>query len=185
MESFAQIKSFAAFATSLSYLIVPVIFLAVGAVILVSRKDLFGEFIAGAKDGLATGIKLLPTLVALLAAVNMLNASGATELVASALTPLCARFGIPAEIVPFLVVRPVSGGASTAMITDLFNKYGPDSFAGRCASVIMGSSDTIIYIIAVYFSSVSIKRTRGTVPAAFMTMLFGVFFSCLITRLFF
>lgn len=151
----------------------------------ISKKDLFSEFIKGAREGFDTCVKLLPTLVALIAAVSMFNASGAADIIASFLSPLCSFLGIPSEIIPFLTVRPVSGGASTAMISELFVKYGADSFAGRCASVIMGSSDTIIYIIAIYFASVQIKKTRHTFPAAFLTMLFCIFFSCLITNLWF
>lgn len=169
----------------ISYLIVPLIIVGVGVAMIISRRDLFGVFIEGAREGLETGVKLLPTLVALIAAVSMFNASGAADAIASLLEPVCSFLGIPAEIIPFLIVRPVSGGASTAMVSELLNKYGADSFAGRCVSVIMGSSDTIIYIIAVYFTSVQIKKTRHTMPAAFLTMVFCIFFSCFIVRLWF
>lgn len=169
----------------ISYLIIPLIITVVGFVMLVSRRDLFNAFVVGAKEGLETGVRLLPTLVALIAGVSMFNASGAADAIASLLEPIFSVIGIPSEIIPFLIVRPVSGGASTAMASELFEKYGADSFAGRCVSVIMGSSDTIIYIIAVYFASVQIKKTRHTMPAAFLTMIFCVFFSCFITRLWF
>lgn len=168
-----------------SYLIIPCIIAGVGLAMLISRRDLFNAFIEGAREGLNTGIKLLPTLVALIAAVSMFNASGASDAIAKLLEPICSFLGVPAEIVPFLIVRPVSGGASTAMVSELFNKYGTDSFAGRCVSVIMGSSDTIIYIIAVYFTSVQIKKSRHTIPVAFLTMVFCIFLSCMVVRLWF
>lgn len=168
-----------------SYLIIPCIITTVGLAMLISRRDLFNAFIEGAREGLNTGIRLLPTLVALIAAVAMFNASGAADAIAKLLEPVCSFLGVPAEIVPFLIVRPVSGGASTAMVSELFSKYGADSFAGRCVSVIMGSSDTIIYIIAVYFTSVQIKKSRHTIPVAFITMVFCIFLSCLIVRLWF
>jgi Uncharacterized membrane protein len=169
----------------ITYLIIPAIITIVGIAMLISRRDLFGAFIEGARDGLETGVKLLPSLVALIAAVSMFNASGAADAVTSLIEPFFSFLGVPAEILPFLIVRPISGGASTAMVSEIFNKYGADSFAGRCVSVIMGSSDTIIYIIAVYFTSVQIKKTRHTIPAAFLTMMFCVFASCLIIRLWF
>lgn len=169
----------------LSQLFVPLVFAAVGIVMLFSKKDLFSEFTSGAKNGLETAVRLLPTLAALLAAIAMFNASGAAEKMVELLTPLGEKVGLPSEILPFILVRPLSGGASTAMVADVYEKYGPDSFAGRCVSVIAGASDTLLYVVSVYFGAVGVKKTRGTVPAAFMAMVFCIFFGVFLCRLFF
>ena len=150
-----------------------------------SRRDLFGEFVEGARDGLTSAVRLLPTLVALLSAIAMFNASGCAEALASLLSPVAERIGLPSEIVPLVIVRPLSGGASTALIDGIFKKYGADSLAGRCASVIAGSSDTLLYVFSVYFGSVGIKKTRGTLPVGVITALFCVFTACFLCRLFF
>lgn len=115
----------------------------------------------------------------------MFSASGLADALSSLLSPFCAALGIPPEIVPLLAVRPVSGSASTAAAAELFGRVGPDSFASRCAAVIMGSSDTLVYVITVYFSAVSPRRTRHAMSAAALTMVFCVFFSCALTRMYF
>lgn len=168
-----------------SKLIVPLIVFLVGLVICVSKRDLFSSFIHGAQEGAGSAIKLLPTLVALLCGIAMFNSSGASVFLSDMLTPIVSKIGIPSEIVPLILVRPLSGGASTAMISDILQKYGPDSFAGRCASVIAGSSDTLLYVVSVYFGAIGVKKTRGTLPIAFLTMVFCVFFSCFLCRIVF
>lgn len=170
---------------NLSQLFVPLVFAAVGIIMLFSKKDLFSEFTAGAKNGLETAVRLLPTLAALLAAIAMFNSSGAAEAMVEFLTPLGEKMGLPSEILPFILVRPLSGGASTAMVADVYEKFGPDSFAGRCVSVIAGSSDTLLYVVSVYFGAVGIKKSRGTVPSAFVAMGFCLFFGVFLCRLFF
>lgn len=152
---------------------------------LFSRKDLFSEFLKGAKEGLDTSVRLLPTLVGLLSAIYMFNASGAAGALASFLAPVGEKIGIPSEIVPLILVRPLSGGASTAIISDILNSSGPDSLAGRCASLIAGSSDTLLYVISVYFGAVGVKKTRGTLPVSTLTMVFCTFLACFLCRVFF
>ena len=169
----------------ISQIIVPFVLALMGLGLVLSKKDLFSEFTAGAKEGINTAVKLLPTLVALLSAIAMFNASGAAEALAFWLAPLGEKIGIPPEIIPLILVRPLSGGASTALISDIFKNYGPDSFAGRCTSLIAGSSDTLLYVISVYFGAVGVKKTRGTLPASLITMFFCIFFSVFLCRIFF
>lgn len=170
---------------TVSRLIVPLVMAVVGGIMLFSKKDAFSLFIEGATEGMRTAVKLLPTLVALLSAIAMFNAGGGAEAMASFLAPFGERIGIPSEIIPLILVRPLSGGASTALIADIFKKYGADSLAGRCASVIAGSSDTVLYIVSVYFGAVSVKKTRGTLPIAFVVMVFCVFFAVFLCRFLF
>ena len=170
---------------TVSTLIAPLCIALVGVCMMFSRKDMFSEFTSGAKEGLQTAVGLLPTLVALLCAIAMFNASGAADYLTELIKPVASRVGIPPEIVPFLIIRPLSGGASTAMIADVFQKYGADSFIGRSVSVIAGSSDTLLYIISVYFGAVFVKKTRGTVPISLFCMVFCVIFALILCRIFF
>ena len=139
----------------------------------------------GAKQGLQTAINLLPTLCALIVGVTMLNASGAVELLSKLLSPIANAVGIPTELLPLLLTRPFSGSASTASFVELLERVGADSLTGLCASVIFATSDTMVYIISVYFSSVGIKRSRATFPIAIAVMLFCIFFSCFLCRIWF
>ncbi len=168
-----------------SRIVVPLVLALVGGIICISKKDLFSSFLDGAKDGMNTAVRLLPTLVALLCGIAMFNSSGAADALSKMLAPFAEKIGIPEDIVPLVFVRPLSGGASTAVISDILEKCGPDSFAGRCASVIAGSSDTLLYVISVYFGAIGVKKTRGTLPIAFLTMVFCVFFSCFLCRIVF
>ncbi|MBQ9806133.1 MAG: spore maturation protein [Clostridia bacterium] len=167
----------------ISSLAMPLVVLAAGLLMLFGKRDYFAAFVTGAREGLQTAVGLLPTLSALMVAVAMLNASGAVDFVASLLSPAADAIGLPTEILPLLLTRPFSGSASTAGYSTLLSQVGADSFAGLCASVIFGSSDTVVYIISVYFSSVGIRHTRHAFPVAFAVMLFCIFFSCFLCRL--
>ena len=167
----------------LASLAMPLTVTATGLMMLWGRRDHFVSFTRGAAEGLRISVRLLPTLCALLVAVSMLNASGAVEQLAAWLAPVAGALGIPTELLPLLLTRPFSGSASSAMLSDLLSRVGTDSFTGLCASVIYGSSDTVVYIVSVYFSSVGIRRTRWALPCAFAVMLFCVFFSCFLCRI--
>ena len=169
----------------LSALAMPLVMALAGLLMLFGKKDYFRAFTEGAAEGLQTTVRLLPTLVALMVAVTMLNASGAVTWITQLLSPLADVIGVPSELLPLLVTRPFSGSASTAAYSTLLTSVGADSFVGLCASVIFGSSDTVVYVIAIYCSSVGIRSTRWAFPCAFAVMLFCVFFSCFLCRLWF
>lgn len=168
-----------------SSLTVPLILLICGLLLFSKKRDLFPSFIEGAKSGLSASVSILPTMVILLTSISMLRASGATEAVSSALAPILSAIGIPSEILPLLLIRPFSGSATSAAFVSLLKEVGADSYPALAASVIMGSSDTAVYIAGIYFSSApSVKHTRYLFPVAFTVMLFGIFFSCFLARLF-
>ena len=166
----------------ISALAIPAVICTAGIFMLFSKKPYFESFTEGAKDGLKTAIGILPTLIALVVAISLFNASGIPQLISSAISPYASKIGIPAELIPLLITRPISGSASTAAYSSLLETYGADSFVSLCASVIMGSSDTMLYVISVYFASVGIKKSRYAIPCAVAIMLFCIFFSCLICR---
>ena len=154
-----------------------------GVILLSGRRAGFDVFVAGATEGVRTAVRLLPTLTALLVAVGMLRASGAVETVGAWLSPVLLRVGVPSELTPLLLTRPFSGSAAMATYSSLLTEVGADSFTAACATVVMGSSDTAVYVISVYFSSVGVKKTRYALPLSLVLMVFCIFFSCFLCRL--
>lgn len=146
--------------------IVPGFAAAVVVICLVRRVPVLDVFTEGAKEGLHSCVSLLPVLIGLIMAVTMLQASGALDLVCAALTPVARALGLPAEALPLALMKPVSGSASTALLAQLFETNGPDSFAGRVASVLAGSTETALYCIAVYFGAVKKRERTHALPAA-------------------
>lgn len=128
--------------------------------------DIFSEFLEGAKGGFKTILTITPSLVALILSVNMLRESGALETLVGLLSPLANALGMPRDIIPLAILSPVSGSGALGMFESILKNNGPDSFVGRCASVIMGSTETTFYAITLYYGSVGIKKSRHTLPSA-------------------
>lgn len=162
--------------TVLTELIVPLIMLCTALCALHGGAELFPALTRGALKGLETVRDMLPALVVLFPAVYMLRASGVLEAFASLISPLVSLLGIPPETVPLALIRPISGGAATAAASELIKSCGADSLAGRTAAVMLGSSETTFYVIAVYFSAAKIKNSRWAIPAALCAD-FAVFLS--------
>ena len=154
-------------------MIVPLILAGVALYGCFRRVDVYTALVQGAGDGLEVLMRILPSLVGLLTAVYMLRASGALDLAAQALTPLLDRIGLPGELLPLMLVRPVSGSAALGVGAELIAVHGPDSYLGRTAAVMLGSTETTFYTIAVYFGAVKITKTRYAVPAALCADLTG------------
>lgn len=146
--------------------IVPLIFTSVMICGAVRHVDVFSSFCDGAKSGLHTTADILPALVLLLISVGMLRASGAVELLTGLLEPLCSLVGFPPECMQMVLLRPFSGSGAIAVYDSIAQECGADSLAERTAAILLGSSETTFYTIAVYFSAVKIRRTRYAVPAA-------------------
>ncbi|UOO37165.1 spore maturation protein [Oscillospiraceae bacterium CM] len=156
------------------------------AVYALSKKiDVFDALTDGARDGLHVMIKIFPALVALLTGVSMLRASGALEAFSALCAPLLSAVGIPPETVPLMLIRPLSGSGALAVGSELIGQYGPDSTVGRTAAVMLGSTETTFYVIAVYFGAVGIKKTRYAIPAALCADLAGFVAAALTVRLLF
>ena len=167
-----------------SSFIIPTIILGAAILILLSKKDYFSSFLKGAKEGATSAIQLLPTLCALVVGIALFNASGACEMLCHLLSPVCEFLHIPSDILPLIITRPLSGGASIATYEDILARCGVDSYEAICASIIMASSDTVVYVIGIYFSSVGIKRTRYALPCALFVSVICIFLSCAIARIF-
>ena len=170
----------------ISHFIIPLILLIPSFLFFSPRKDYLGAFFGGAKAGLETAVSLIPSLTLIMCAVSMFSSSGAADALASLAAPLCKAVGIPSDVLPLLITRPFSGSAASAAYADLMSRSGADGYSSFLSSVIMGSSDTIFYIVSVYFSVCpAVKHTRYTYPVAIASSLFCVFFSGFICRLFY
>ena len=149
------------------------------------RVDVFRCFCDGAAGGLRTTAEILPALVLLVISVGMLRASGAVELLTGLLEPLCSAVGFPPECMQMVLLRPFSGSGAMAVYDSIAGEYGADSLPERTAAILLGSSETTFYTIAVYFSAVKVRRTRYAVPAAMTADLTAWIVCALIAGLFF
>ena len=145
--------------------------------------DIAAEFAAGAKESLMTVFEILPSLIILMTAVGMLSSSGAVDIIAGAISPVTGYLGFPKECVGLAVIRPVSGSGALCTLERIFSQVSPDSYAGRVASVLMGSTETTFYTISVYFSAIKQKASPIVFAGAFFADICGFVFSALIVRL--
>ena len=147
---------------------------------LYKKSPVFDLFMEGVKEGLTVVLKITPPIIGLLVAVTMLNASGVWDILSRAFSPLSRLLGFPAELVPLGLLRPVSGSGSLALLKDIYDRSGADSFTAFAASILMASSETTFYTIAVYYGAAGIKRIRYTLPAALLCDL-AAFIAAMIT----
>lgn len=169
----------------ISVIAMPMVILLIIANGLKERVSVFDIFLKGAKEGIEIVLKIFPTLVGLFVAIGMLRSSGIIDFLISLISPITNFFKFPNEILPLAMLRPISGSASMAIATDIIKNNGVDSFIGILASVIMGSTETTLYTIAVYTGSVKIKRTRFILLAALLADITGILASVVICRCFF
>lgn len=175
----------AEFISVISSWAIPAIILVILIYGIVKDVKVYEAFIEGAKEGIMTAVKVIPYLMAMIIAITMFKESGAMNLLIFALTPIAKLIGIPSEVLPLAVMRPLSGSASLGMVADIIKNYGADSSVGRIASTMMGSTETIFYTLAVYFGAVGIRNSRYTLKAALIADIVGVIASVWICTLVF
>lgn len=146
------------------------------------RVGVYEEFVVGARDGFTTAVKIIPYLVAMLFAIAMFRASGAMDFLIEGVRPALAAIGVPAEILPMAITRPLTGSGSSGVLADMIRQYGPDAAVVKMAAVLYGSSETTFYVIAVYFGAVGVRRTRHALPAGLIADLAGVFLSVYVVK---
>lgn len=171
------------FINYISIVAMPLVILLILVKALRERVSVFDIFLKGATEGIEITLKIFPTLIGLFVAIGLLRTSGVLEFIIQIIAPITNLFKFPHEILPLAMLRPISGSASMAVATDIMQKYGVDSFIGMLASVIMGSTETTLYTIAVYTSSVKIKNTRLILLAALAADLTGIIISLVICRI--
>ena len=152
---------------------------------MVKKVKVYEAFIKGAKSGISTAFRVLPYIVAMIFAVDIFKAAGCFEYISTALKPVIGVLHIPPEVLPLALMRPFSGGASMGMLAGLFTQFGPDSFIGRVASTLMGSSETLFYTVSLYYGSIGVENTRHTIPAAILSDVSGLIASTVVCLLVF
>lgn len=166
----------------MSVYIIPCFILVIVISCFIKRVNVYEAVTDGAADGLKMLLHILPTMIIMLTAVSMLRASGLLSAVVGFIEPVMKQIGVPAEIVPMVLLRPVSGSGSFGLLTDYFNTYGADSVIGRLTSVIMGSTETTFYTIAVYYAGTGIKDVKKVIPCAVLGDLVSVILACIIVK---
>ncbi len=142
----------------------------------------YEEFVEGAREGFTVSIRIIPYLVAMLVAIGMFRGAGAVDLLTEALRPLLGAIGFPPELLPLALMRPLSGSGSNAIFAEMIGRFGPDALLTRMAGTLLGSTETTFYVIALYFGSVAVKRTRHAIPAGLIADLTGAIAAVVICR---
>lgn len=164
-------------------LLIPGLLALTACVALWRKENVYDAMTAGAAEGLRLLVNIVPALVVLLTAVHMLRASGALDALGKLLSPIFGAVGIPPELLPLMLVRPFSGSAALALGADLMQTYGVNSFIGRTAAVMLGSTETTFYTVSVYFGAAGIQRSRYVIPAALAADLMGFVGAAVFTKL--
>ena len=162
---------------------IPLLLAGIPLLALARRVKVYPAFVEGAKDGFQTAVRILPPLVAIFVALAMLRASGAMDAFTRALAPLTAALGIPASVVPMVLVRPLSGGGALGVVGDVLRSEGPDSYAGRLVSVMAGSTETTFYVLAVYMGAAGLTRYRHALAAGLLADAAGMAAAVVAVRL--
>ncbi|MDP4118303.1 MAG: spore maturation protein [Bacillota bacterium] len=169
----------------ISDMIIPIVITGILVAGLYKKADTYDIFIEGAKEGIGITVGIVPSIIGLMMAISMMRACGMIDLIAHALKPVLSFIGMPADVLPLALLRPMSGSASLGIVTDILKNSGADSYSGRVASIMMGSTETTFYTIALFFGSVNIKNTNKAVSIALIGDAVGMLGSIIFCRLFF
>ena len=161
--------------------VIPSIILFIISFGVIKGVKIYEAFIEGAKEGLEVCKRIFPYLLAMIFAVTVIRESNLMDLFVKGISPITTLFNVPPEVMPLIMVKPLSGSGALGIFTEIINTYGADTFIGICASIIMGSTETIFYTISVYYGSVGIKKIRHTLWAAIMVDLIAIIMAVTIT----
>ncbi len=164
---------------------IPLLLLGITTLGLSRRVPIYETFVEGAKEGWQTALRILPYLVGMLVAIQIFQQSGALDQIINLLSPLTNWLGFPREVLPLVLMRPISGSGSLALLSQVLETYGPDSLVGRLAATIMGSTETSLYVLTVYAGSVGLKQTRHTLATSLISDLCGALVSLYIVLRYF
>lgn len=167
----------------MSVYVVPIFIILV--LLYASYKNLntYNIFVKGAKGAIDLVVSIFPYIVAIMISVALMRTSGLTDLLTKLVSPIFNFLGIPSEVSELVLLRPFTGSGSFALLNDIYAQYGPDSYVARCASVIMGSSETVFYVATVYFSQTKVKKLLYAIPCALVASLVAAVLSCLLCRI--
>ncbi len=169
----------------LSVFVLPTVIIGFPLYGLYKRVPVYEEFVEGAKEGFKVAVMIIPYLVAILFAIGMFRASGALEFLIEGTRPILSAIGIPPEVIPMGIVRPLTGSGSAAIVVDMINQYGEDSLVVKIAATMFGSTETTFYVVAVYFGAVNIKKTRHAIPTGLIADVFAMVLAVYVVKLLF
>jgi spore maturation protein B len=168
-----------------SYFVLPTLIVGFPLYGLYKGVRVYEVFVEGAKEGFNVAVTIIPYLIAILFAIGMFRASGAMDFLVDLLDPVLALIGIPAEVVPMGLIRPLTGSGSAGLVADMIAQYGEDSILVKMVATMFGSTETTFYVIAVYFGAVNVRNTRHAVPAGLFADFIGFLASVYVVKLLF
>lgn len=169
--------------SDLSGFLIPVLIFYIVAMGLAAKRNVYEDFMKGAKSGLLTVAEIMPTLIALMVAVGVLRASGFLEFAAGLLEPFAEKIHFPAPLLPLAIVKAFSGSGATGLLLDLFKQYGVDSYIGKTGAIMLSSTETILYTMSLYFVTAGIKKTRYTLAGCLISTIVGIIASVVFARI--
>lgn len=158
----------------LSLYALPFIIVLILTLAIFKKVPVYEEFTEGAKDGFKVAVNIIPYLVAIIVGISMFRASGAMDSLAGMLAPVLNHFSVPADSLPIMITRSLSGSATLGLFTDIANKFGPDAYVTKLCAVIVGSSETTFYVLSVYFGSIGIKKFRYAIAVGLLADIIGI-----------
>ena len=169
----------------ISLYILPLMILLILCAGIVKKIPVYEEFVEGAKDGFKVSISIIPYLVAIIVGISMFKASGAIDIITSFCGNMLNKLHIPSEVLPIMITRSLSGSATLGLFSDIANSLGPDNYVTKLAAVMVGSSETTFYVLAVYFGSIGIKKFRYAILTGIIADITGIVLAIWVSRLFF
>lgn len=164
----------------LSEFMIPILIFYIVAMGVCTKQNVYEDFMKGAKDGLSLVVKIMPTMIAMLVAVNVLRASGFLEFIAELVKPLAEKIHFPEQLIPLSIVKIFSSSGATGLLLDLYKEYGVDSYVGKIGSLILSSTETIFYTMSLYFVTAGIKKTRYTLAGCLVATISGIIASVIL-----
>lgn len=164
--------------------VLPIAFILIFIYSLIKNIPAYDHFVNGAKTSFDLILSIFPYLVAIFIFIELLNISGISDYICNVCAPILKFLGIPVELSELIILRPFSGSGSLAIVQDIYINYGADSYIGRCASVVVGASDTIFYVVSVYFSTIKVKHFRYLLPVCLIACFLGSVSACWLVKLF-
>ncbi len=167
----------------MSNYILPILFIGLFVFCLIKKINTYDTFVEGAKGAIKLVVSIFPYIATIMIAVTLLRVSGITLFLSNIISPLFSVLGIPKELCELIILRPFTGSGSLALLNDIYIQYGVDSYISRCASVILGCSETIFYVTTIYLSQTKVKKLLYAIPVALIATFFGAIASCLLCKI--
>ncbi len=170
---------------SISLYILPIMILGILTAGIIKKVSVYEEFVEGAKDGFKVSVTIIPYLVAIIVGISMFKASGAIDMITACIGGLLERLSVPADIIPIMITRSLSGSATLGLFSEIAHTYGAENYITKLAAVMVGSSETTFYVLAVYFGSIGIKKYRYALLTGIIADITGIVLAILAARVFF